>query len=75
MCVGTQADLENRICYLECSNILNLKLYGRLGFQMAKKIQLVRGEKPVGLDVMIRLPVAQKLVGKTSEFSEREGGK
>ena len=74
-CVEIQADVENRICYLECSNILNLKLYGRLGFRMAKKIQLVRGEKPGALDVMIRLPVGQQLVGKTAEFAEREGGK
>lgn len=62
--------MENRISYLECSNILNLKLYGRLGFQMTKKIQLLRGEKPIELDVMTRLPIAQQLVGKTSEFAE-----
>ena len=67
--------MENRVSYLECSNVLNLKLYGRLGFQMAKKIQLLRGEKPIELDVMVRLPIAQQLVGKTSEFAEHEGGK
>ncbi|KAL9136143.1 MAG: hypothetical protein Q9175_002642 [Cornicularia normoerica] len=68
-----QADIENRISYLECSNVLNLKLYGRLGFQTAKKIQLLRGEKPIELDVMTRLPIAQQLVGKTFEFTEYEG--
>ena len=67
--------MENRTSYLECSNTLNLKLYGRLGFQAAKKIQLLRGEKPIELDVMTRLPIAQQLVGKTSEFAEPEGGK
>ena len=41
---------------------------------MVKKIQLLRGGKPIELDVMIRLPVVQKLVGKTSEFAEHEGG-
>ena len=67
--------MENRISYLECSNVLNLKLYGRLGFKMSKKIELLRGEKPIGLDIMTRLPVAQQLAGKTSGFVEHEGGK
>lgn len=67
--------MENRISYLECSNILNLKLYGRLGFHVAKKIKLVRGERPIELDIMTRLPVAQQLVGKTSGFAGLEGGK
>ena len=64
--------MENRISYLECSNVLNLKLYGRLGFRMAKTIRLVRGEKPIELDIMTRLPLAQQLVGKTSGFAEQE---
>ena len=54
---------------------MNLKLYGRLGFQPAKTIRLLRGEKPIEMDVMTRLPIAQQLVGKTSEFAEAEGGK
>ena len=70
-----QADVENRTSYLECSNTLNLKLYGRLGFQVAKRIQLLRGEKPIEMDVMKRLPIARQLVGKTSEFAEMDGGK
>lgn len=70
-----QADVENRTSYLECSNTLNLKLYGRLGFRMVEKISLLRGEKPIELDVMTRLPIARQLVGKTSGFAEPEGGK
>ena len=72
----SQADTENRPTYLECSNARNLNLYGRLGFQTAQKIRLLRGEKPIELDVMTRLPIARQLVGKTSEFAEAvEGGR
>ncbi len=69
-----QADKENRTCYLESSNTLNLKLYGRLGFQFAKKIFLKRGEKPVGLDIMTRPPVAEQLAGKTVGFGALQAG-
>lgn len=70
---GKQADMENRISYLECSNPRNLKLYKRLGFELVKKINLVRSEKPVELEIMTRLPVAQKLAGKTSNFVGERG--
>lgn len=60
-----QADNENRTSYLECSNPLNLKLYGRLGFKFVKKIFLKRGEKPVALDIMTRPSLAGQLAGKT----------
>lgn len=69
-----QADKENRTSYLECSNPLNLKLYGRLGFTFAKKIFLKRGEKLVEMDIMTRPSVAEQLAGKTSEFGALEAG-
>ncbi|KAF6229269.1 hypothetical protein HO133_007385 [Letharia lupina] len=70
-----QADVENRTSYLECSNVLNLNLYGRLGFRTVQQIRLLRGGKPIEMDVMTRVPVARQLVGKTAGFAGREGGK
>lgn len=70
----SQADNENRTSYLECSNPLNLKLYGRLGFTFAKKICLKRGEKPVVMDIMTRPSVAEQLAGKTVGFGAPEVG-
>lgn len=70
----SQADMENRTSYLECSNPLNLKLYGRLGFKFAKKILLNRGEKPVELDIMTRPCVTEQLAGKTVGFGAAEAG-
>lgn len=64
--------MENRTSYLECSNPLNLKLYGRLGFKFAKKIFLKRGEKPVELDIMTRPSIAEQLAGKTVGFGTLE---
>ncbi|KAK3174557.1 hypothetical protein OEA41_001803 [Lepraria neglecta] len=66
------ADIENRVTYLECSNPLNIKLYSRLGFKLAKKIYLTRGEKPVEMDIMTRLPVAQQLAGRTLRFHDEQ---
>lgn len=60
--------MENRPSYLESSNTVNLKLYGRLGFRVATRIQLLRGEKPIDMDVMTRSPppvATRQLVGET----------
>ena len=65
--------MENRTSYLECSNSLNLKLYGRLGFQFVKTISLKGGEKPVELDIMTRPSVIKQLAVKTVAFSDQDG--
>lgn len=54
---SSQADAENRYCYLESSNGINPKIYRKLGFEIVKKIHLTRAAKPVELDVMVRKPV------------------
>ena len=65
-----QCDRENRLTYLESSNPLNLKLYGRLGFKFAKKIHLTRGQKLVEMDIMTRVPAMREVVTKASDFAE-----
>jgi len=54
--VGKMADAEGRPCYLESSNDVNPVIYGKLGFEMKKKIQLTRGKRPIELDIMVREP-------------------
>ncbi|KAL6719204.1 hypothetical protein ACLMJK_003441 [Lecanora helva] len=66
------ADRDNRTSYLECSNPMNLKLYGRLGFKFVKKICLNRGEKPVEMDIMTRPSMTAQLAGKTVGFGARD---
>ena len=62
-----QADAENRICYLESSNVLNLKLYNRLGFEaVGRKAVLKRAVKPVEMEIMMRRPIAGQLASKTT---------
>ncbi|MCJ1399716.1 hypothetical protein MMC11_002918 [Xylographa trunciseda] len=58
--VGKMADAEGRPCYLESSNDVNPVIYGKLGFEMKKKIQLTRGKKPIELDIMVREPIKGK---------------
>ena len=66
-----QADAENRFCYLESSNVLNLKLYNRLGFEaVGKKAILKRGSKPVEMEIMVRKPVVSQLASKTIGLGE-----
>lgn len=62
-----QADAENRLCYLESSNVLNLKLYNRLGFEaVGKKAVLKRGPKPVEMEIMVRKPVIDQPTSNTA---------
>ncbi|MCJ1391549.1 hypothetical protein MMC18_004413 [Xylographa bjoerkii] len=58
--VGKMADAEGRPCYLESSNDINPIIYGKLGFEMKKKIQLTRGRRPIELDIMVREPLKGK---------------
>lgn len=51
-----QADEEERACYLESSHDINLKIYGKLGFDLKKQIYLSRGNEPIRMDVMVREP-------------------
>lgn len=64
-----QADAQNRICYLESSNVLNLKLYNRLGFQaIGRKAFLTRATKPVEMEIMVRKPISGQLASKSTCF-------
>ena len=51
-------DQERRDCYLESSSKNNLKLYGRLGFEMIRTIALTRNRQGGGIemDIMVRKP-------------------
>ena len=52
-----QVDDENRKCYLESSNVANLKLYQRLGFEpVGRRAVLQRAAKIVEMDIMVRNP-------------------
>ena len=54
-----QADAERRICYLESSNVRNLTLYKKLGFEaVGRKAVLKRAAKPVEMELMVRYPNA-----------------
>lgn len=58
--VTRQADAERRACYLESSHVVNLVIYGKLGFEKKGEIVLGRGgEEEIGLDVMVREPVGE----------------
>lgn len=71
-----QADAENRLCYLESSNVQNLKLYNKLGFEaIGKKAILKRGPKPVEMEIMVRKPVVDRLASMTAAFGEAGLGK
>ena len=54
--VTRMADKAGRACYLESSNIINRKIYGKMGFEMKKNIYLQRAEEQIELDIMIREP-------------------
>ena len=60
--VTRQADVEGRACYLESSNEVNRRIYGKLGFELVKNIYLQRAERHVELDIMVREPVQLKAV-------------
>ena len=50
------ADSDGRPCYLESSNEVNLIIYGKMGFEVKKKVHLQRAEEDVQLDIMVREP-------------------
>jgi GNAT superfamily N-acetyltransferase len=54
--MAEKADLENRATYLESSAKANLTYYERFGYELKRDIELVRGEKPIILDIMVREP-------------------
>ena len=62
-----QLDEEGRACYLESSSEINLKIYGKLGFNLIKRIFLERGEEQgeerLSLDIMVREPGESQRVG------------
>lgn len=61
--VSRIADKEGKVCYLESSNEVNRKIYGKLGFELKKNIYLQRSaEGHVELDIMVREPVGRKAV-------------
>lgn len=59
--------MEGRACYLESSNDVNPKIYGKLGFETVKHIYLQREEEEIRMDLMIREPV-MKVVGKKGKL-------
>lgn len=54
--ISAEADAEGRPCYLESSNEVNVKIYGRMGFEVKKNIHLQRAEENITLDIMVREP-------------------
>ncbi|KAI5362880.1 Putative GNAT domain, acyl-CoA N-acyltransferase [Septoria linicola] len=50
------ADEEGRACYLESSNAVNLKIYGKMGFKLRKQVYLQREMEQIQLDIMVREP-------------------
>ncbi|EME78289.1 uncharacterized protein MYCFIDRAFT_100980, partial [Pseudocercospora fijiensis CIRAD86] len=50
------ADRDGKACYLESSNAVNLKIYGKMGFELRKNIYLQREMETVQLDIMVREP-------------------
>ena len=67
------ADAESVPCYLESSNVANLKLYARLGFEVRRQIWLERAGERIPLDVMVREPVgwAEAKDGKLEEAESK----
>lgn len=62
-----QADDENRKCYLESSNVANLKLYHKLGFEsVGRKAVLQRGPKVIEMDIMVREPHTMRFSNNAS---------
>ena len=58
--ITSRADKDNLPCYLESSNAVNRKIYGRMGFGLKRVIYLQRrSEGAVELDIMVREPGAQ----------------
>ena len=60
--VSRMADAEGRACYLESSNEVNRKIYGKLGFKLKKNFYLLRAEEHVELVIMVREPVQKNAI-------------
>lgn len=54
--VTAMADAEGRACYLESSNDINPIIYGKMGFEIIKRVYLQRAVEAVELDLMVREP-------------------
>ncbi|KEF55817.1 uncharacterized protein A1O9_08568 [Exophiala aquamarina CBS 119918] len=54
--VGNLADTEGLPCYLESSHDINIIIYGKMGYELKKKIYLQRAPQELRLDVMVREP-------------------
>ena len=65
--VTAMADTEGRACYLESSNDVNPIIYGKMGFEIKKKVYLQRAAETVELDLMIREPRE-----KRNSFAEKQ---
>jgi ribosomal protein S18 acetylase RimI-like enzyme len=55
--VTKKADKEGRPCYLESSNVVNVKIYEKLGFAKSERIGFENGDEKLELDIMVREPV------------------
>jgi ribosomal protein S18 acetylase RimI-like enzyme len=59
--VTSKADSEGRACYLESSNVVNVGIYERLGFEQKKRVELDMGDEngngSLELDIMVREPM------------------
>lgn len=49
-------DAQGKACYLESSNVANVGLYEKMGFQVVRRIVLCRGERAVEMDIMVCAP-------------------
>ena len=58
--VTNLADEEGKACYLESSNDVNPKIYGKYGFEIRKKVYLQRAKEHVELDLMVREPMVSR---------------
>lgn len=59
-----QADKDGKACYLESSHDINLKIYGKMGFELKKQIYLQRDSQPIKMDVMVREPIRSKQINE-----------
>jgi len=59
--ITKKTDADGRACYLESSNDINPIIYGKLGFQIVKKIYLKGEKEDICLDIMIREPVSAQV--------------
>jgi len=60
------ADAEGRPIYLESSADVNVAYYTKLGFDLKKEIQLVRGPQPIPLHIMVKEPTQNATIGSSN---------